>query len=446
MKKVKILIVCCLLLLLSVCCNAEEVFVKVGLSFGGSAVTKGSFSFTNGFQVGYLSGNSFSPVMFFASNSIYAEKTSDGTFKIFDANNNGCLFETEKGKQPVLCPQGTDRKNSYTVYGSVKYPYYILLTPNSDSSFNVINYVETEQYIKGVLPSEIYPSWHPEALKAAAIATRTFTHNSKGGKHKSYGVDLCKTTCCQVYSGVSKCYESTNKAVDDTAGQVLVYNGKLITAVYHAISGGVTESAAGAWGSNPAGFPYLTVIETPFEKYEELNAGKWSRFITEAELNALIASSSYRSKLPAGVKDITIDDSTPGYINNMTITDNAGNSVTLKTSSQVSSLFSRYARSANFTITKVFLPTNTPANVTVVTAMGKAELGADGGIHYLTAEGEQTAAGVSCGYYIDGKGYGHGVGMSQHGSQFAAEAGYTYQEILSTYYPGTQLVQLSEVG
>ncbi|MBP3580264.1 MAG: SpoIID/LytB domain-containing protein [Clostridia bacterium] len=446
MKTLKIYIFALMMLVLSLCCSAEEIYIRVGLSFGKSAVTRSSFSFANGFQIGYLGADdTFSPTMFFASNSIYAEKTASGTFKFYDANSNGCLFETESGKSPVICPQGQDRTSAYTLYSGIKYPYYMLLTPNDDASHNVINLVESEQYIKGVLPSEIYPSWHEQALRAAAVATRTFTHQSLGTKHKAYGVDLCKTTCCQVYSGISKCVYSTNKATDDTNGQVIVYNDKLITAVYHAISGGVTESAAGAWGSNPDGYPYLTVVQTPFEKYEELSYGKWSRFITDAELAALIASSSYSSTLSGNIESIKVDDDTPGYLNNMTITDTSGNSVTLKTSSQINSLFSKYARSANFTITKMYLPSDNKQNLTVVTAMGKETIDTSKPVHYLTSDGEKTAQGVCGGYYIDGRGYGHGVGLSQYGSQYAANAGYTYSEILGIYYPGTTITDLSNV-
>ena len=443
MTKFRKYIFAVLLLVLTLCCCAEASYVRIGLSFGKSAATKATFSFANGFRVGYFSDdNTFNASMFFLSNSVYVEKTADSTFKICDASSGGVLFETEKGKNAVLCPSGDDRTTTYTMYGGIKYPYYIMLTPNSDASYNVINYVETEQYIKGVLPSEVYTSWHEEALRAAAVATRTFTYKSKGGKHKSYGVDLCKTTCCQVYSGISKCVKSTNDAVDFTKGQVIVYNDQLITAVYHAISGGITESATGAWGGNPASYPYLTVIETPFERYDELSSGKWSRFITDAEFASLIASSSYRNSITGDIKSITIDDDTPGHLNNMTITDTSGNSITLTTSSQISSFFSKYVKSANFTLTRVYLPTGTKQSLTVATAMGKETLDGNEPISYLTSDGMKTTEGVSGGYFIDGKGYGHGVGMSQHGSQYAALAGYTYRQILGTYYPGTEVVDI----
>ena len=74
--------------------------------------------------------------------------------------------------------------------------------------------------------------------------------------------------------------------------------------------------------------------------------------------------------------------------------------------------------------------------------MGKETLDGNEPVSYLTSDGMKTTEGVSGGYFIDGKGYGHGVGMSQHGSQYAALAGYTYRQILGTYYPGTEVVDI----
>ena len=447
MKKTKLFLLLLMMLMFSLCCSAKEDYVRVGLSFGKSAVKSASFSFSSGFQAGYINEQgSFTPAMFFASNAVRAESTSAGTFKIFDSESGGALFEWQKGKEAVICPSGSDRVSAYTVYSGIKYPYYIILSSNSDGSFNVINYVETEQYIKGVLPGEVYPSWHEEALKAAAVATRTFTYQSRGGKHKANGVDLCKSTCCQVYSGISKCTATTNKATDDTKGQVLLYNGKLITAVYHAISGGITESAAGAWGSSAALYPYLTVVETPFEDYSSLSNGKWSKFITDKELSALVASSSYKNKISTNIKSITVNDSTPGYLNNVTLTDTSGASVELKTSSQVRSFFSKYAISANFTLERKYLPTDSGQTTAVISADGAYTTSPDKAVYYLTADGKKSAAGASGGYLLDGKGYGHGVGLSQYGSQFAAKAGYTYTEILGIYYPGTVIADYSALN
>ena len=77
--------------------------------------------------------------------------------------------------------------------------------------------------------------------------------------------------------------------------------------------------------------------------------------------------------------------------------------------------------------------------VTVLTPDGETEIYPGEEIVYLTPDGEMTAGGLKHAYYIDGKGYGHGVGLSQYGAQYAAKAGYKYDEILSIYYPGATL-------
>lgn len=445
MKTKKLLLILAAVFLLSICTFAQRSTLSIGLSFGSSAVSGDvSLSFENGFSVGYVSDEgSFMPVMFFATNSV-AVYNDGGHITVAESAKDNVLFTGSASSSVAFSPIVGDSAVPYTVYGGIKYPELIEVQPVDGGKIAVKNVVSVDTYIKGVLPSEVYPSWHEEALKAAAIATRTYTLQSISGKHSSYGVDLCTTTCCQVYSGLSRRADSTDIAVDDTDGMVLTYNGKLITAVYHAISGGITESAAGAWGGNPESFPYLTVVETPFENYGELSRGHWTRVIYDEDMKSIISSSSYSEKLSPPLISISLDDTTPGYLNNLTLTGADGSSVTLKTSSQVRSFFGSRVLSANFTIGNVFMPSNSAGDsARVLTGDGETELGSD--ITILTCDGKESISGVKGAYFIDGKGHGHGVGLSQYGAQYAAKAGYTYDEILSTYYPGTTIQSISSL-
>lgn len=416
---------------------AESPYIKVGLSFASSA-KQGDIpvSFENGFQAGYISDdNSFMPVMFFADTDIIVYGENDSVL-IFDSSKGSLLFEGTAGAAVALCPLDSGAEIPYSVYGGTKYPDILKFVSN-DGLVSVINVVRADIYIKGVLPSEVYTSWHEEALKAAAIATRTFTYHSMNGKHSSHGIDLCATTCCQVYSGISKCADSTNRAVDETANLILTYKGKPITAVYHAISGGITESAAGAWGSNPEGYPYLTVVKTPFENYKELSRGRWKSVLYDEDFDKLISSSSYKDTLFSPIQSISCDDETPGYLNNMTITDTSGNSIFLKTSSMIRSFFSGHVLSSNFTIGRVFMPSEYPENeISVISADGIEDGVYGEELNILTCDGYETALGARSAFFIDGKGHGHGVGLSQYGAQYAAKYGYLYHEILGIYYPG----------
>jgi len=447
MKIRKFVIFFALSLILTLSVFAANPTIRVGINFGSSAVSGNvSLSFENGFQAGYIDGDSFLPIMFYADNSV-SVMPDGNTVKIL-GDDGSVLFEGESGGSVGLSPISSELDSQdyipFTKIGSVKYPDVLSFTANS-GKLTIINLVDSETYFKGVLPSEVYPSWHEEALKAAAVATRTYTYKSMSGKHSSYGVDVCTTTCCQVYSGTTKCQPSTNKAVDETKNQVLTYDGKLITAVYHAISGGITESAAGAWGGNPASYPYLTVVETPFENYNEIARGHWIKILYDEDFNKLISSSSYRGAISTPIADITASSGFGGYLSGMTITDAAGNSIYLKTSSNVRSFFSTL--SANFTITETYVPYPYRSdNALVMTSKGQKEFTAGSYAAVLTAQGKETFGGLKRAFILNGKGYGHGVGLSQYGAQYAAKAGYTYEKILSTYYPGAIITDYTTIN
>jgi stage II sporulation protein D len=120
-----------------------------------------------------------------------------------------------------------------------------------DNKITVINDVDLENYIKGVVPSEMPPSWEFEALKAQAIAARSFALANLGKQAKE-GYDLKDNTEDQAYGGASVETNITNKAVEETHGLVLTYDMKIISAYYSASAGGMTNT--NAWGGS---VPYL---------------------------------------------------------------------------------------------------------------------------------------------------------------------------------------------
>lgn len=122
---------------------------------------------------------------------------------------------------------------------------------NINGRITVINDLGLEDYIKGVVPSEMPANWEIEALKAQAIAARSYALANLG-KQAKYGYDLKDNTEDQAYNGAGVETDRTNKAVDDTEGLVLTYDMKIISAYYSASAGGMTNT--NAWGSN---VPYL---------------------------------------------------------------------------------------------------------------------------------------------------------------------------------------------
>jgi stage II sporulation protein D len=138
-------------------------------------------------------------------------------------------------------------------YVSTKGKWYHgkLMVKLVDNKITVINDVDLENYIKGVVPSEMPPSWEFEALKAQAIAARSFALANLGKQAKE-GYDLKDNTEDQAYGGASVETNITNKAVEETHGLVLTYDMKIISAYYSASAGGMTNT--NAWGGS---VPYL---------------------------------------------------------------------------------------------------------------------------------------------------------------------------------------------
>ena len=117
---------------------------------------------------------------------------------------------------------------------------------NDGVGLTVINDIPIEQYIRGVVPSEMPPSWEHEAHKAQAIAARSYALANLG-KRAKYGYDLNDTPEDQAYGGASAETVQTNDAVIETEGIVLIYDGKIIPAYYSASAGGHTKDASQVW-------------------------------------------------------------------------------------------------------------------------------------------------------------------------------------------------------
>lgn len=139
---------------------------------------------------------------------------------------------------------------------SVKGKWYrgIVMIQNKNGKLTVINNVPLEDYLKGVVPSEMPSSWAAEAHKAQAIAARSYALANLG-KRARYGYDLKDTPEDQAYGGASAETADTNYAVEQTKGIVLTYNMKVINAYYSASAGGQTNT--NSWGSS---LPYLRSV------------------------------------------------------------------------------------------------------------------------------------------------------------------------------------------
>ncbi|MEE8425189.1 MAG: SpoIID/LytB domain-containing protein, partial [Elusimicrobiota bacterium] len=130
-----------------------------------------------------------------------------------------------------------------------KYRGNILFRPNPDETLTVIDELDLEDYLEGVLPKEMSPGWHLEALKAQAVVSRSFAM-AKLGKSGKKGYDLRDDAFSQIYDGQNTDSERIRRAVRETAGQVLVYDGKLLPGYFHSTCAGRTTSPGSVWGSS----------------------------------------------------------------------------------------------------------------------------------------------------------------------------------------------------
>ncbi|HWC49488.1 MAG TPA: SpoIID/LytB domain-containing protein [Solirubrobacterales bacterium] len=173
-------------------------------------------------------------------------------------------------------------KVSVAGYGTYRGALEAVPTESQAGSLNVVNALALEQYVKGVMPNEVPPSWPAEELKAQAVAVRSIALTGDVGGN---GFDLYSDTRSQVYKGLESEYASTNAAVAATRGQVVMYGGKIAQTLYSACSGGHTESAVNVFGSP---VPYLVGVPDPYDSACPLH--EWTLKFSGPEISAKLAS------------------------------------------------------------------------------------------------------------------------------------------------------------
>lgn len=318
----------------------------------------------------------------------------------------------------------------------------------ASDGLRLTNILTLDDYVKSVVPFEIYNDWPKEAIKAFAVVSRTYALSSF---HSGADFDMCSETHCQAYMGRGRSTEYSDACVDEVSGMILTYNGEPAKTFYHAISGGATESSANVWGGTSSKYPYLVSVITPEEKYSTYNNGLWSSSATMNQISDYILSkSSYANQFTGNITNIEIMETTPaGYVYKLRVTDSDGNEITVSTTDKIRILLSKFVKSANFIIARGIpmikansaLDTILPGNShPVLTASGEGSINSSDRLYAITASGTSEINSDGSLQFI-GKGYGHGVGMSQYGTHDMAVLGYSFNKILSIYFPGTELTK-----
>ncbi len=343
---------------------------------------------------------------------------------------NGQAYPTDQLKitAPQNLVQVTTNSKTLTFGGWLK------LQPNAYGNYTLVNYVPLETYLRGVVPHEIGPNAPPTAARAQTIIARTYALRNRR-RFAADNYELCATTHCQVYYGLSETSPKADAAIQATKGQVLTYNNALVDALYSSTTGGVTARFSDVWNGEER--PYLQAVidstqplwnlsaqslaeETAFRQFINLKDGfneagrKYLRWRYPATLDSLNKDlKEYLGKRRHPLADFTT-------IYNMQITQRSPSGRVLMlevtTDKGVVKLAKNEARSA-------FGPPRST-------------------LFYLEPayDANQRLQSV----VFVGGGFGHGVGMSQFGSYQLSKLGWTADKILSFYYPGTQILQLNE--
>ncbi len=280
------------------------------------------------------------------------------------------------------------KQGQYAKYNGRRYRGILELF-YSNEKFVMVNTLPFEDYLRGVVPAEMPALWHIEAVKSQAVAARTYAIRYID-RPTNYAYDICADTGCQVYGGLDREQPQSNRAIDETKGMVAIYQGKPIDAVFFANSGGYTENSEYVF-SSPT--PYLKGVPSPGE--EESPRHTWFKTVPMEEFQEL-----FKPLVKTDIGEIIDWKPTKLGVSGRTY---AGSAIGTKGEAKVSGGTVRSAFSLNSTW------------FDVVFASGFV---------------------VFC-----GRGWGHGVGLSQYGAKAMAQSGKTYSQIISHYYQGALLTK-----
>jgi stage II sporulation protein D len=318
------------------------------------------------------------------------------------------------------------------------------LAPDDEGDMIIVNEVSTHDYLASVVGSEEPSSWENEALAAQAIAARTYLYTHLG-RHQHY--DLEGDTRDQQYDGTISEDARTLRAVERTAGVIATYRGAPIEALYSASAGGITEDSDNVFAN---ALPYLRSVPSPADEVAlssswGASSWQWTKEISAVQLRDQLERRGIAVGLPTSIQLTSV--SATGRVLAARIVGTAGSQDIGKDRSR----FYFGLLSTLFTVAAT--PTGASERVGATDAARILDLDTLGAHVTQTAfEVLRDANGNELGlratgyvyelparFVFTGKGFGHGVGMSQWGAQGMALGGSSYAQILAHYYVGTAL-------
>lgn len=289
-----------------------------------------------------------------------------------------------------------------------------------EQGLRMVNELELEQYLCGVVPSEMPASYPMEALKAQAVCARTYACvQMQGSRLESFGAQVDDSVSFQVYQNSGEVPES-NQAVSETAGQILLSNNQPINAYYFSTSHGKTSTDEVWEASVPSG--YLKSVECTYDAAEP-----WYQWSLTLSMEKLLENAKNLYPGVSSIEKMEIREMGEGEaVLELVLYTDCGEKI-LHSEYDIRSLLA-------------------PSGIEITRQDGSVVKGTKLlPSAYFTLKENKTETGSITGYEITGGGYGHGVGMSQNGAKGMANAGKNYKEILSYFYKDVELGDVVDV-
>lgn len=378
---------------------------------------------------------------------------------LFVSSSEGDFFiDAMEGKGYPQFEVGKSEKRRLVKLENKRYRGRIEIGSYGKQGLTAVNVIRIEDYVKGVVPIEVGYTWHIEAMKAQAVAARSFGLSMAGfGADSDYkrGYKL-NNHSHQSYGGFDAEGEKPGKACEKTKGEYVTYQNRVVRTFFYSTSGGATEFPANVWGGKKA---YLRSVADIYENKPEKKP--WTIFYTKKELTKLLEAflrkKSFRLGSVEDVKVLKVSESERvrkikvlGSEGEIELKDNEIRTI-LDLPSMKFRIFKPHERADMVSVLSL---KNQKTHLSKIGLRGKKILSDKGknSLFFREDNGGQVmvlSAKNRKGFYLGkdekgdfifvGSGFGHGVGLSQSGARGMAEAGFDYREILRHYFKGAEV-------
>lgn len=451
----------------------EKTVLRVGIS-------NSSFSSYIHTKAGFISKGNMNIVDMESGNKKEVEPDNEIEIKIKDGLfyvNTAEKEDTEGVKGPVVITSSdTIGIKDIKRKGSPAYYRGMIELKAQGAGFNIINVLDMQSYLKGVVPNEMPVSFGFEALKAQSVAARNYA-NRPLNNYSNY--DVCDSTACQVYYGANSETEISDRAVDETLGIYALYNNEIILTLYSSTPGGVTENYLDTFGNFIEDKPYLKSVsdtenlnkikledyfKNPYPSFDMKSPRyRWEKTFTREELEEILSKTlveqskagnvePYFTGELTGLNDIKVlKRGESNKVLELEIKSKSGDFI-VKKELPIRRIFKSNTgilASANFIVEKEFEKAKKEkikeeikeekAEEEAIFQSEEIKKSPDIKLLPEIKERKRLTGKLPSKFTFYGAGFGHGVGMSQYGAGFLSSFGVNYENILKHYYTGINL-------